>query len=92
MTENIVIGKPLVELSLLLGENQNDTSFIKNTHFTNERFLPNILKELELVPSNSWVRKNKPKLFIALNTPTVIDLRLGKKKKTYLGCGRGIKL
>lgn len=81
MIENIVIGKPLVELHHLLGDNENDTSFLKSTAFTNERFLPNILKDLGLVKSSSWVRKNKPNLMVELNEIGCIDIQLSKKKK-----------
>lgn len=81
MIENIVIGKPLVDLHHLLGENKDDTFFLKSTLFTNERFLPNILKELGLIKSSSWVRKNKPNLMVELNETGCIDIQLSKKKK-----------
>lgn len=80
MIENIVIGKPLVELYHLLGEDENDISWQDKTLYTNERFLPKILKDLGLVPSTSWVKKNKSELFIELNKPDFFQIRLGKKK------------
>lgn len=82
MIENIVIGKPLIELYHLFGEDENDTSWQDKTLYTNERFLPKILKDLELVPSISWVKKNKSELFIELNKPDFFQIRLGKKKPT----------
>lgn len=78
---NIVIGKPIVELYHLLGSDDKDKSFIKDTFFTNNRFLPSILKELNLVPSISWVRKNKPELVIELNDLDFIKIQISKKKE-----------
>jgi Na+-transporting NADH:ubiquinone oxidoreductase subunit NqrE len=76
MIENIVIGEPIIEVRELLGEN-----FIEKTYFTQERFLPKILKDCNLVASTSWVRKNKPEYFAVLDNVGTLEVSLGKKKK-----------
>lgn len=76
MIENIVIGEPIIEIKELLGKD-----FKEKTHFTQERFLPKILKDLSLVDSISWVRKNKPEYFTVLNNIGTLEVSLGKKKK-----------
>lgn len=80
MVENIVIGEPLIDLWHLLGTDEHDTSWQNKTIYTNERFLPRILKDLELVPSTSWVRKNKPELYAELNKPDFFRVQISKKK------------
>ena len=81
MIENIVIGKPIVDESLLLGENRTDKSWKKETVYTEERFLPKILREFNFVESTSWVRKNKPNLWRELNDLDFIELKITKKSK-----------
>ena len=81
MFQNIVIGRPLVEPWNLLAFNKNDweQSEKANTLFTNERWLPTIMKEAGLVKSNNEVRKNRPDLCISLDEVGFVDLKWGKR-------------
>lgn len=72
MDKNVVIGKPIVDLKELYGDEKIDL-------FTNERFLPNILVQLGFFRSNSEVRKNRPDLFIELNKLDFMHIKVGKK-------------
>lgn len=72
MNKNVVIGKPIVDLKELYGDEKIDL-------FTNERFLPNILVQLGFFRSNSEVRKNRPDLFIELNKLDFMHIKVGKK-------------
>lgn len=81
--ENIIIGKPLCEPHELLALNISDwnDNESKLTHFTETRFLPDVLRECELTKeSNNWFRKNKPELLITLDKFDFIQFKLGKKK------------
>lgn len=62
--ENIVIGKPLCSvIGLISNETVNDyNEEIEKTYFTEERSIPNILKDIGVVKSASEVRRNKPEL------------------------------
>ena len=72
MNKNVVIGKPIVDLKELYGDEKIDL-------FTNERFLPNILVQLGFFRSNFEVRKNRPDLFIELNKLDFMHIKVGKK-------------
>lgn len=81
MFTNIVIGKPIVDVSVLLSTNQQDweTSEKQNTLFTESRFLPQILKEAGVVKSTGEVRRNKPEFVKTLDHPDFIFVKWGKK-------------
>lgn len=81
MFMNVVIGKPLVEPSSLLAANGDDweSTEKKQTLFTNERFLPAILKEAGIVGSISEVRRNQPKLVKTLDNIGCMQVKWGKK-------------
>lgn len=72
MNKNVVIGKPIVDLKELYGDEKIDL-------FTNERFLPNILVQLGFFRSNSEVRKNRPDLFVELNKLDFMHIKVEKK-------------
>jgi len=76
MIENIVIGNPKINIRELINDDSLD-----NTFFTEERWLPKILKELNLIPSTSWLKKNKPEYFRGLNDIDCFYIKLGKSKK-----------
>lgn len=82
MIQNIVIGTPLVGLEHLLAYDFED--YIKNertqTHFTNERSLPVVLKEAGIVPSTGEVRRNRPELVVTLDKPDCFWVKWGKKR------------
>lgn len=82
MFQNIVIGTPLVGISHLIAYDFED--WIKNersqTYFTDERFLPTVLKEAGIVPSTSEVRRNRPDLMITLDKPDCFWVKWGKKR------------
>lgn len=81
MFQNVVIGKPIVNVESLLAVDKNDweENEKKNTLFTETRFLPAIMKEAGIVQSTSEVRRNKPELMINLNELDCINLKWGKK-------------
>ena len=81
MIHNVVIGKPIVNVSSLLAVDERDweENEKKNTLFTETRFLPAIMKEAGIVKSIGEVRRNKPELCIALDKLDCINLKWGKK-------------
>lgn len=81
MFHNVVIGEPIVAAWSLLAENEKDweDNEKKKTLFTNNRFLPAIMKEAGLVSSTSEVRRNKPELCINLDKLDCMNIKWGKK-------------
>lgn len=73
--ENIVIGKPICSFEQLFPKDKEK----EMTIFTEERFLPKILVDLGVFKSNSDVRRNRPELFVQLDKPDFIELKIGKK-------------
>lgn len=88
--ENVVIGKPLIEPSDIFALNDNNWNEIesKQTYYTNERFLPRILVDLEIYPSINEIRRNKPELMITLDKMNYIELKVKKKRKLYILIGK----
>lgn len=82
MILNIVVGKPLVEPSDLLAVNKEDweNNEKRQTFFTNNRYLPSILKEAGIVPSTNEVRRNRPELMITLDKMDCFWLKWGKHR------------
>ena len=78
--ENIVIGKPIVDLWQLLSTAKDCTTFSDNTVFDTERFLPKLLTKYGIMQSNSEVRRNRPDLVRTLDKLECFDLKIGKKK------------
>ena len=81
MFNNVVVGKPIVNVSSLLAVDDKDweENEKKNTLFTETRFLPAIMKEAGIVQSTGEVRRNKPELCINLDKLDCINLKWGKK-------------
>lgn len=81
MFHNVVVGKPIVDPSILLALDEKDweESEKKITLFTETRFLPAIMKEAGIVQSTGEVRRNKPELCITLDRLDCINLKWGKK-------------
>lgn len=79
---NVVIGRPLVSESDLLGSSLLDylENELPHTIFTSERRLPVLLKELGAAKSTSEVRRNKPKYNITLDQPDCLWAEWGKRK------------
>lgn len=80
--ENIVIGKPIVEVENLLSLNWMDWESIEKekTFFTEERNFAKILKELGIVSSTSEVRRNKPELCVPFTSLDCKEIKWGKNK------------
>lgn len=81
MFENVVVGKPIVESLKLFARDENDWEHNENckTLFTDERFLPAVLKEAGVVSSISEVRRNKPELVRTLDSLDFLKIKWGKK-------------
>ena len=81
MFHNVVVGKPIVNVSGLLATDEKDweNNEKKNTLFTETRFLPAIMKEAGIVQSTSEVRRNKSELCINLDKLDCINLKWGKR-------------
>jgi len=79
--QNVVIGEPLVNPSELLsnGDSTDWNNEKKQTFFTDNRYLPKILKDIGIVPSISEVKRNKPQYDINLTVPDFIVVKWGKK-------------
>lgn len=82
MFHNVVIGKPLVEPSILLANDLTDWEETekKNTLFTDTRYLPAVMKEAGIVNSTGEVRRNRPDLCITLDKVDCINIKWGKKR------------
>lgn len=80
--ENVVIGIPVVNPSAIFSYDLDDwqNNEKAKTYYTEERYLPKILKDIGFVSSNSEVRRNKPNLCITLNKLDFIEVKWGKKK------------
>lgn len=88
--ENIVIGNPLVDPSLMLAKDEDDWNSIEKekTYFTEERFLPRILVNIGIYPSVNEIRRNKSELMITLDKLDFIDcLKVSKKRKVWILVG-----
>lgn len=88
--ENIVIGNPVAEPSLMFASDADDWNRVEvdKTYYTEERFLPRILVELGIYPSISEIRRNKPQLMISLdNVDFIADLKVSKKRKLWILVG-----
>ena len=88
--ENIVIGKPIAEPSLMFAADLDDWNNIEKekTYYTDERFLPRILVDIGIYPSVNEIRRNKPELMISLDKLDFIDnLKASKKRKLWILVG-----
>lgn len=88
--ENIVIGTPIVNPKDVLASSDDDWNIIEKekTYYTDERFLPRILVNLDIYPSISEIRRNKPQLVKYLNNLDFIDgLKVKKKRKLWILVG-----
>lgn len=80
--ENIVVGSPIVEPSIMLAYDSDDWNHCEEpkTHFTEERFLPRILVNIGVAPSINEVKRNKPELVKSLDELDFIKIKWGKKR------------
>ena len=89
--ENIVIGNPIVEPQQIFALDENDWNRIEQekTYFTNERFLPRILVKLDIYPSISEIRRNKPNLMVSLdNVDFINNLKVSRKRRLWILVGK----
>jgi hypothetical protein len=80
--ENIVIGMPLVIESKLLAYSLADwqQNEEKKTVYDEERFLPRLLVKYSFMKSTSEVKRNRPDLWVTLDKPDFLEIKIGKKK------------
>ena len=81
MFNNVVVGKPIVNVDSLIALDKTDweENEKKNTLFTETRWLPTIMKEAGIVSSTGEVKRNRPELCINLDKLDCINLKWGKK-------------
>lgn len=87
--ENVVIGFPIVDEKTMFALDNEDWERVEKdkTFYTKERFLPNILVELGIVPSKGEIRRNKPQFMISLDKLDFMEVKWGKKRVFILvGC------
>ena len=86
---NVVVGTPLVDPWMLLADDATDweVNEKQQTLFTEQRYLPAILKEAGIVPSISEVRRNRPDLVITLDKLDCFWIKWGKKR-LYIVVGK----
>lgn len=80
--ENVVVGKPIYSPEFLFAIDMNDwmKNELEKTHFTNERYLPQIMIDIGLVGSKREVRKNRPELCVSLEEIKFFEVKWGKRK------------
>ena len=80
--ENIVIGKPIVDESMIFGLDENDWETVEKdkTIWTEERNLAAIMRDLGIVKSVSEVRRNKPELAKPLIELDYKEIKWGKHR------------
>lgn len=81
MFQNVVVGKPIIEVETLFATDKKDweENERQNTLFTETRFLPSIMKEAGIVKSTGEVRRNRPELMITLNSLDFLKIKWGKR-------------
>lgn len=83
----IIIGKLLVPEWKLFAYDDEDWELQKPfAYYTNDRYLPKILKDIGVVPSISEVRRNKPQYMITLDKPDYLELKWGNHP-LWIGVG-----
>jgi len=88
--ENIVIGNPIIEPSLIFANDEDDWNRVEKekTYYTDERFFARILVDLGIYPSVNEIRRNKPELIRTLDNLDFIDgLKVSKKRKLWILVG-----
>lgn len=88
--ENIVIGTPIADPKDIFSSSDDDWNTVEKekTYYTDERYLPRILVELDIYPSTSEIRRNKPQLVKSLDSLDFIDgLKVKKKRKLWILVG-----
>lgn len=78
--ETIVIGKTLVPLWMLLGNDESDDSFKDTLVYDSDRYLPRLLAKYGFSKSASEIKRNRKDLDITLNNPDFLEIKLGKKR------------
>lgn len=88
--ENIVIGKPIAEPSIMFSLDEDDWDRVEKekTYYTDERFLPRILVDIGIYPSVNEIRRNKPELMVELKQLDFLDnLKVSKKRRLWILVG-----
>ena len=79
--ENVVVGNPPIKPETIFSNNSTDweTNEKHKTVYTNERFLPRIMKEVGIVNSVSEIKRNRPDLCVVLGKNSFFKIKWGKK-------------
>lgn len=79
--ENIIIGKPIVNLETLIGiENNKLYNWQEVTVYEDERYLPKLLVKYGFTSSIREVKRNRKDLDVMLDKLDFMEIKLGKKK------------
>lgn len=88
--ENVVVGMIDTLESDLFAYDVDDWCHneVDKTYYTNERYLPKILVDIDIYSSISEIRRNKPELMITLNNKDFISkLKVSKKRYLWIAVG-----
>lgn len=81
MLKDIIIGKPIVHPWYIFCKEQDEWEETKkDILYTDERYLPKIMKDLGIVKSISEVRRNQPQLCKELNKLDYLEIKWGKHR------------
>lgn len=81
MLANIIIGKPIIEPWYIFCKEEHEwKDEEKNIIYTDERYLPRIMKELGMAESISEIRRNRPELCIELAALDYLEVKYGKHR------------
>ena len=81
VVKDVIIGKPIVEPWYIFCKEKEEWEEVKNDIlYTEERYLPKIMKDLGMVKSISEVRRNRPELCKELNDLDYLEVKWGKHR------------
>lgn len=81
VVKDVIIGKPIVEPWYIFCKEKEEWDKVKNDIlYTEERYLPKIMKDLGIVKSISEVRRNRPELCKELNDLDYLEVKWGKHR------------
>lgn len=78
---DIIIGQPIVDPWYIFCKEKYEWDSVKDDiYYTDERFLPKLMVDLDIVKSISEVRRNKPELLMTLDKLDYLEIKWGKNR------------